>query len=48
MQLRDLLGKLNVTKVVGDDCIEITSVEADSRCVAEGALFVAVRGVSVD
>ena len=48
MQLSDLIGKLNVAKVVGNDCIEITSVEADSRRVAEGSLFVAVRGVSVD
>ena len=43
MQLSDLIGKLNVAKVVGNDCIEITSVEADSRRVAEGSLFVAVR-----
>ena len=48
MQLSDLIGKLNVAKVVGNDCIEITSVEADSRRVAEGSLFVAVRGGSVD
>ena len=48
MQLSDLIGKLNVAKVVGNDCIEITSVEADSRRVAEGSLFVAVRGVSSD
>ena len=37
MQLSDLIGKLNVAKVVGNDCIEITSVEADSRRVAEAA-----------
>lgn len=48
MQLKNLLRTLKVTKVLGNDSIEITSVEADSRRVAAGSLFVAVRGVSVD
>lgn len=48
MQLKNLLRTLKVTKILGNDSIEITSVEADSRRVAAGSLFVAVRGVSVD
>ncbi len=48
MQLKNLLRRLKVTKILGNDSIEITSVEADSRRVAAGSLFVAVRGVSVD
>ena len=48
MQLKNLLRELHVSRIVGNDAVEISSVEADSRRVAAGSLFVAVRGVSVD
>lgn len=48
MQLKDLLHELKVTRIVGNDAVEISAVEADSRRVVAGSLFVAVRGVSVD
>ena len=48
MQLKNLLRGLHVSRIVGNDAVEISSVEADSRRVAAGSLFVAVRGVSVD
>lgn len=48
MQLKNLLQALKTTAVIGNDNIDITAVEADSRRVAKGSLFVAVRGTAVD
>ena len=48
MQLKNLLQVLKTTAVIGNDNIDIASVEADSRRVAKGSLFVAVRGTAVD
>ena len=48
MQLKNLLQALKTTAVIGNDNIDIASVEADSRRVAKGSLFVAVRGTAVD
>ncbi len=46
--LSQLLSSIITEKVIGNDDIEITSVECDSRRVAKGSLFVAVKGVTVD
>lgn len=48
MQLKNLLQALKTTAVIGNDNIDIAAVEADSRRVAKGSLFVAVRGTAVD
>ena len=48
MQLVELIDNLNESKHGGLPEVEITSVTADSRAVNPGALFVAVRGGSVD
>ncbi len=47
-RLRDLLKRVEVLSVRGDDNEVITGVEFDSRKVAPGALFVAVRGTASD
>ena len=48
MQLKNLLQALKITTLVGSGDASVTSVEADSRRVAAGTLFVAVRGTAVD
>lgn len=44
MNLRDLVVDLRPIEVIGDDLVEIGSIEFDSRAVSSGAAFVAVRG----
>ncbi|MDE5786778.1 MAG: UDP-N-acetylmuramoyl-L-alanyl-D-glutamate--2,6-diaminopimelate ligase, partial [Duncaniella sp.] len=49
-KLSDLLSVIEIQRTIGDTdtAVEITAVTADSRNVVPGALFVAVRGTSVD
>ncbi len=47
-RISDLLKGVNVISVTGDYNAEVASVEFDSRKVAPGALFVAVRGTTSD
>lgn len=48
MQLLQLISSLSPLQVVGPKNPEITSLTFDSRKVTPGAMFVAVRGTSVD
>lgn len=47
-QLTQLLSHINVLEVTGSLDITINDVVCDSRKVSQGALFVAVKGVTVD
>lgn len=48
MKLKELVSKLNVLAVQGDMERNISGVQIDSRQVAEGHLFIAVRGTVAD
>lgn len=48
MILEKLLKEIGVDKIVGDDQIDISAIEFDSRKIIPGALFVAQRGVNID
>ena len=48
MKLTELIKNINPTTVIGQDDVEITGVNIDSRCIAEGHLFVAMKGTQVD
>ena len=48
MKLVDILDGINVISVKGDTGITVTGVGFDSRMVAGGSLFVAVRGYKTD
>src|SRR6266702_7288522 len=48
MRLRDLIQDLIDAHVIGDGGIEVGEVQDDSRAVAAGDVFVAVRGRTVD
>ena len=48
MKLSHLLSAITVEVVIGNEEVEITSLECDSRKISLGSLFVAVRGVNVD
>lgn len=48
MKLKELIGNISPVKVVGNDDVEITGVNIDSRCIAKGHLFVAMKGTQVD
>ena len=48
MKLSHLLSAITVEEVIGNEEVEITSLECDSRKISLGSLFVAVRGVNVD
>jgi UDP-N-acetylmuramoyl-L-alanyl-D-glutamate--2,6-diaminopimelate ligase len=48
MLLRELLLDIKVIASVGNQELEITGIEFDSRKVAPGCLFVATRGTAVD
>ncbi len=48
MKLRELIEELDILDISADPDTEITDVCYDSRKVKPGALFVAVRGLSVD
>ncbi len=48
MLLKNLLQKVPVISLTGNENIDIKSVEVDSRRIVAGSLFVAVRGTAVD
>lgn len=48
MKISELIGKVDVKEVRGATDKEIAMLTADSREAGEGAMFVAVRGVTVD
>ena len=48
MLLKELLLDINVLASVGNQELEITGIEFDSRKVTPGSLFVATRGTAVD
>jgi len=48
MKLNDLLKNIKPTDVVGSTDVEIAGVNIDSRRIADGHLFVAMKGTQVD
>ena len=48
MKLKELLKDITTIAVKGDDNVEITGVNIDSRRIKEGHLFVAMKGTQVD
>jgi len=48
MRLQDLTAPLRTKEIAGDTDKEITLLTADSRKAGKGAMFVAVKGVTVD
>ena len=48
MKLKELIKNIGPVKGVGNDDVEITGVNIDSRCIAKGHLFVAMKGTQVD
>jgi UDP-N-acetylmuramoyl-L-alanyl-D-glutamate--2,6-diaminopimelate ligase len=47
-KLQDILYGVGLTAIAGDTAIDINAVQIDSRAVAQGALFIAVKGVAAD
>ena len=48
MLLADIIKGIRVDEIVGDAMCRIADVHIDSRRIAEGHLFVAMRGTQVD
>ena len=48
MILNELLKKIETTNVVGDTGVEIAEVNIDSRAIAAGHMFIALRGTVTD
>ena len=48
MKLKELLKNVEVLNMLGDDDIEITGVNIDSRRIEAGHLFVAIPGTQTD
>ena len=48
MKLSEILQNIKTIKVVGNTDIEIVDVNIDSRCIAEGHLFLAIKGTQTD
>ncbi len=48
MQLQSLLSNIQPLAIVGNADVEITGIDIDSRRVAEGHLFVAIKGTQTD
>lgn len=48
MKLSELLKNIKPVAIVGDASVEVTGIELDSRKVAAGGLFVAMKGTQVD
>ena len=48
MKLNEVLKNITPIKIVGNDNVEITGVNIDSRRIKAGHLFVAIRGTLVD
>ena len=48
MKLKELLKDINVIALKGNDDVEITGVNIDSRRIKDGHLFIAMKGTQVD
>ena len=48
MRLQELLTYIQVVEIVGNPQVEIKDIQSDSRLVADGCLFMAVKGTQVD
>jgi UDP-N-acetylmuramoyl-L-alanyl-D-glutamate--2,6-diaminopimelate ligase len=48
MTLRELIDGLEVREIRGDDSVEIIDIAYHSQKVAEGSLFIAIKGLKVD
>lgn len=48
MILKEILKGIKILEVIGDTCISVTGVEIDSRNVADGYVFIAIRGTGQD
>ncbi|HEV7780880.1 MAG TPA: UDP-N-acetylmuramoyl-L-alanyl-D-glutamate--2,6-diaminopimelate ligase [Chitinophagaceae bacterium] len=48
MLLSDILYKVNIRSVAGSTGVEVNNVQADSRKIRAGGLFVAVKGAAAD
>ena len=48
MKLNELLKNITPIKIIGNDDVEITGVNIDSRRIKTGHLFVAIKGTQVD
>lgn len=48
MKLKDLLKGIDVVEIKGDENLEITAIQTDSRKAIAGSAFIALKGVQVD
>ena len=48
MKLKELFKDITIKAVKGNDDVEITGVNIDSRRIKEGHLFIAMKGTQVD
>jgi UDP-N-acetylmuramoyl-L-alanyl-D-glutamate--2,6-diaminopimelate ligase len=48
MKLKNLLESVAVSQIIGDEHVDVKGVQSDSRKVASGFLFVAVKGSAAD
>lgn len=48
MKLKEILAKITPTQIVGNEEVEISGINIDSRQIKEGHLFVAVKGTQAD
>jgi UDP-N-acetylmuramoyl-L-alanyl-D-glutamate--2,6-diaminopimelate ligase len=48
MILSNIISKIKTSHIIGDQQIDITGVDIDSRKVSQGHLFIAMRGTQVD
>ncbi len=48
MKLKELLQNISPVRIVGDSDVNITGVNIDSRRIADGHLFIAIKGTQVD
>lgn len=48
MELTTLIKNIEPVAIVGDNTVEITGVNIDSRRIQPGHLFVAIKGTQVD
>ncbi len=48
MKIKDILTNCNLLEIVGDKDIDILGIAFDSRMVAQGTMFFAVKGTQVD
>ena len=48
MKIKDILTNCNLLEIVGEKDVDVTGIAFDSRKVAPGTLFFAVKGTQVD